>query len=78
VERRQRYELYAEILEYCCEPRRAWFLVRNVNSNFQAMGDLLADLLMMGMLEENGGIYRTTEHGKGWLGAWNEVKRYGL
>jgi predicted transcriptional regulator len=78
VEKRQKYDLYAEILDFCKEPRRSWFLVRTVNSNFTCMGDLLADLLMAGMLEETERTYKTTELGRGWLAAWTEVKKYGL
>jgi len=78
VEKRQRYELYAAILDFCYKPRRSWFLVRKVNSNFQSMRDLISELLMAGLLEETEGAYKTTEKGTEWLEAWEEVTSYGL
>lgn len=78
MEKRQRYELYAAILDFCSQPRKMWFLVRKVNSNFQHMGDLLSALMMAGLLEESEEGYKTTELGINWLEAWEEVTSYGL
>ena len=73
-ERRGRIEITADILSVAREDAKKTQIVYKANLNFKRVEAYLPYLVDKGLIENRGGIYKTTEKGKEFLHNYKKMK----
>jgi predicted transcriptional regulator len=74
-ERRGRIEITADILSVAREEAKKTQIVYNANLNFKRVDAYLHYLVDKGLIENTGGVYKTTEKGKEFLHDYKKMKK---
>lgn len=73
--RRDKLEIFYEILQECQNPTRLTQLMRTVSESYVAMKSFLKELEEKGFLDKRGIHWLTTEKGKEYIKRFEEIKR---
>lgn len=73
--RRDKLEIFYEILKKCQNPARFTEIMRSTGTSFALLKPLLEELRGKGFLENKGIHWRTTKKGKEYIKLFEEIKK---
>ncbi len=80
-QRRSNLEIVAEILKIAKKGARKTRIVYGANLNFKMLGEYLAKLEQVGLIEQgenSGGLVKTTEKGNQYLEQFHDLREFGI